>query len=260
MIPVIILAIDTTSEWGGAGIFRDAECVASAPHQGPADYSISLFRDVDSLLEQAGVSLNDIDLFAASNGPGAFTGIRVGLAAVQGWSHALEKPWRGISIFEAMVEESRTAMRYALPILDARRGELYAGLFERAVSGPALRFERSGDAALLKPEQVAPFLEQSIGEGRGSSSEGSADCTVIAREGDAAASALQELISPSCGWKAVAPFLVPAISRLALRATKEGRPVLPEETTACYIRRTDAELHLSERASRAASSIKSKAG
>lgn len=252
MILVIILAIDTTSEWGGAGIFRDAECLAAAPHQGPADYSVSLFRDVDDLLEQADVSLGDIDLFAASNGPGAFTGIRVGLAAVQGWSHALEKPWRGVSIFEAMVEESRAATRYALPILDARRGELYAGLFERAASGPALRFERSGSAALLKPEQVTPFLENSLGAG-GPNCEGSAGCTVIAREGDAAASALQELIPPSCGWKAIAPFLVPAISRLALRATKEGRPVLPEETTACYIRRTDAELHLSERASKASS-------
>ncbi|HEV2499437.1 MAG TPA: tRNA (adenosine(37)-N6)-threonylcarbamoyltransferase complex dimerization subunit type 1 TsaB [Terriglobia bacterium] len=259
MILVIILAIDTTSEWGGAGIFRDVECVAAIPHQGPADYSVSLFRDVDGLLEQAGVSLGDIDLFAASNGPGAFTGIRVGLAAVQGWSHALEKPWRGISIFEAMVEASCTVMRYALPILDARRGELYAGLFERAVSGPALRFERSGNAALLKPEQVTPFLENSLGAGCGPKSEGSECCTVIAREGDVAAIAIQELIPPSCGWKAIAPFLVPAISRLALRATKEGRPVLPEETTACYIRRTDAELHLSERASRA-SSIKPEAG
>ncbi|MGH9345194.1 MAG: tRNA (adenosine(37)-N6)-threonylcarbamoyltransferase complex dimerization subunit type 1 TsaB [Terriglobia bacterium] len=257
---MLILALDTTSEWGGAGIFRDDECVATARHQGPTDYSVSLFQDVDGLLEQAGISLGNIDLFAASNGPGSFTGIRVGLAAVRGWAQALEKTWRGVSILEAMVEESRAGTFYALPVLDARRGELYGGLYERAVpgapDGPSkkdpsgtaadVRFALLGEGALLKPVQVAPFLENSLGAGN---AQGGVGCTVIARENDVAARDLQQLVHPPFEWKTITPFLVPSIARLAFRAVKDGRPVLPEEATACYIRRTDAELHLNEHAS-----------
>ena len=136
---------DTTSTWGGAGIFRDAECLATIPHQGPPDYSVSLFQDVDDLLERAGIRLCDIDLFAAANGPGSFTGIRVGLAAAQGWSDALERSLRGDSILEAMTAEAET--RFALPILDARRGEFYAGWFERAHPGPEIASYRD----LMRP-------------------------------------------------------------------------------------------------------------
>ncbi|MGH9351241.1 MAG: tRNA (adenosine(37)-N6)-threonylcarbamoyltransferase complex dimerization subunit type 1 TsaB [Terriglobia bacterium] len=256
---MLILSLDTTSEWGGAGIFRDVECLATTRHQGPPDYAVSLFQDVDGLLEQASISLGDIDLFAASNGPGSFTGIRVGLAAVQGWAHALGKPSCGVSILEAMAEEARAATPYVLPILDARRGEFYAGLFERAApgtpvapageqpptTGAAFRFSLLGEGALLKLERVAPFWE--AGAALGAQSE---SCTVVARENDVAASALQRWITPSFEWKAITPFLVPSIARVAFRAVQEGRP---QEVTACYIRRTDAELHLNERASGAPS-------
>ncbi|MGH9378642.1 MAG: tRNA (adenosine(37)-N6)-threonylcarbamoyltransferase complex dimerization subunit type 1 TsaB [Terriglobia bacterium] len=252
---MLILALDTTSQWGGAGIFRDTECLATIPHQGPPDYSVSLFQDVDDLLERAGVSLSDIDLLAAANGPGSFTGIRVGLAAAQGWADALKKPWRGVSILEAMTEAAET--RFALPVLDARRGEFYAGWFECALPGretaekpsaprAAFRFVLSGEGALLKPERVAPFLEAHLESGATEQVQvaQAESCTVIAREDDVAASALQRIIPPSFKWKTITSFLVPSIARLAFLAALEGRPALPQEVTACYIRRTDAELHL----------------
>src|SRR5579875_627579 len=75
---MLILAFDTTSEWGGAGIFRDKECLGSAAHNGPANYSVSLFQEVERLLKESGRNLEQIDLFAAAKGPGSFTGIRVG--------------------------------------------------------------------------------------------------------------------------------------------------------------------------------------
>lgn len=251
---MIILALDTTSEWGGVGLFRDEEYLALLPaqetvlRQGRIDYSVSLFGDVDDALKQAGFSLETIDLFAASSGPGAFTGIRVGLAAVQGWADALHKPWRGVTILDAMVEASGAETPYALPVLDARRGDLYAGLFKRPVSD-APQFSPVDEGILLKPEQVPSFLRSAAGE-KGNENSG---CTVITREEDAAALAIKGLIQPPNTWKTIAPFLVPAIARLAFRATAEGLPPRPEETTAFYIRRTDAELHLNERAHSTAS-------
>lgn len=260
---MIILALDTTSEWGGVGVFRDEECLFIAPAQetalcqGHIDYSVSLFRDADEALKQTRLSLKEVDLFAASSGPGAFTGIRVGLAAVQGWADALQRPWRGVTILEAMVESAGAGTPYALPVLDARRGDLYAGLFKRApdslhasngcavpVSVLPLRFIPTHEGALLKPGWVIPFLRNATCADGGKSG----GCTVISRENDAAAGAIETLVSPPYLWKTVAPCLVPAIARLAFRAAAEGRPARPEETTAFYIRRTDAELHLNERA------------
>lgn len=259
---MIILALDTTSEWGGVGLFRDEECLALLPsqetarRQGQIDYSVSLFRDTDDLLRQLNISLNEVDLFAAASGPGAFTGIRVGLAAVQGWADALQKPWRGVTVLDAMVDAACAKTRYAMPVLDARRGDLYAGLFKRAASSAQIspgssatlsapRFSPMDEGLLLKPEHVMPFLRKKI------SDECERDgCTIVAREGDAAVLAVEELIQPPNQWKTIAPCLIPAIARLAFRAASEGRPARPEEITAFYIRRTDAELHLNERASR----------
>jgi len=236
---MLILAFDTTSEWGGAAIFNGEQRLAQARHEGPSNYSISLFEVVNGLADQAGVELREIDLFAAASGPGSFTGIRVGLAAAQGWSHAFEKPWRGVSVFEAMVEESATETNWTIALLDARRGEFYAGLFRRsAPSGAGLQnqFEAQGDGRILKPDHLRSILASHVPEGE--------LVTCIAREEDAAAGALEPFAPSSCRWRKVSGFLVPAIARLALRAAQHRRAPSVTDLSAYYVRRTDAELNL----------------
>ncbi len=128
---VLVLAFDTTSEHGGAAIYRDRECLACARNLGSANYSVTLFQMVEGLLAQLNLGLRDIELFAVATGPGSFTGIRVGLAAAQGWAQAFGRPVRGVSVLEAMVEEARPEAVWAAPVLDARRGEFFVGLFRR---------------------------------------------------------------------------------------------------------------------------------
>ena len=135
---MLILAFDTTSEKGGVGIFRDTECLASVPNEGPANrYSITLFEMVEQALAQAHLELREIDLYAAANGPGSFTGIRVGLAAARAWGKAFDRRVRGVSVLEAMVNKVRLTSDWAFPILDARRGEFFLGGFRRKPSGTA---------------------------------------------------------------------------------------------------------------------------
>jgi len=78
---MLILSFDTTNEHGGVGIYRDTECLAEMANPGGTNYSVSLFDMVDRMLAEARLQLGDIDLLAVANGPGSFTGIRVGLAA-----------------------------------------------------------------------------------------------------------------------------------------------------------------------------------
>lgn len=242
---MLVLAIDTTSEGGGAGIFRDEECLASVRNEGSANYSVALFQIVEKLLQETRLHLREIDLFAAANGPGSFTGIRVGLAAAQGWSNALNKPVRGIPVLNAMLEEANPAADYAAPILDARRGEFYAGWFERNAGKfkPAVGREEDESALraeglVMKPERLLRFFQAQLPERK--------TLACIARQSDAQARALQSLFPLSFRWLWINGYLVPAIARLAIRAQQESRPVSSLELSACYVRRSDAELHWKE--------------
>ncbi|MDE3181030.1 MAG: tRNA (adenosine(37)-N6)-threonylcarbamoyltransferase complex dimerization subunit type 1 TsaB [Acidobacteriota bacterium] len=236
-----ILAIDTTGDWGGAAIFQDDACLASVGQQGFQNYSVTLFESVNSVLAAARLNLNEIDLFAAANGPGSFTGIRVGLAAVQGWARAFSKPARGVSILEAMAETAAAPL--TLSILDARRGEFYARLFRLQDDGSndapgsrgAQRLAPLSEGVILKPEGVLPFLHsQGYQEG---------DCTGVARENDLHACALAQSLADILRWRIVSASLFPAIARLAAASAGEKIAPLPEDLTAYYIRRPDAEIN-----------------
>ncbi len=104
---MLVLAFDTTSERGGAAIYRDSEPLAAVLNEEKPNYSVTLFQMVERLLERTRLSLQDMELFAVANGPGSFTGIRVGLAAAQAWSKATGRPARGVSVLEALVTEAR---------------------------------------------------------------------------------------------------------------------------------------------------------
>lgn len=231
---MLILAFDTTQECGGAGIFRDSECVASAPHAGPPDYSVTLFQEVHSVLEKANVQFGDIELYACVNGPGSFTGIRIGIAAAQGWGSTFRRPMRGVSLLEAMVEEAHPETGLAAAIIDAQRGEFYAALFRRVHTGDGSRsggFDCVSDGLLLKSEELARFLQSNASEG----------LTCVAREQDSAACGLQQSFLSSYRWQNVKGYLLPAIVRVAIRSYEEKRPPAMNELYAEYIRRPDAE-------------------
>ncbi|MGH9470439.1 MAG: tRNA (adenosine(37)-N6)-threonylcarbamoyltransferase complex dimerization subunit type 1 TsaB [Terriglobia bacterium] len=242
---MLILAFDTTSPWGGAAIFQGEQCLASIRHEGPGDYSVSLFQAVEEMLNETGLSLRQIDLFATANGPGSFTGIRVGLAAAQGWSAAFGKPARGIGVLDAMIEEAGACEDYAAPVLDARRDQFYAEwrpspALARSEAAPAEGGPQRASgckpaAVVMGKEQLSDYLQAQLPPGR--------TLACIARREDARCRELAALCPLVFRWHWVDGFLVPAIARLALRAEFESRPVSPEELSAFYIRRSEAELH-----------------
>jgi tRNA threonylcarbamoyladenosine biosynthesis protein TsaB len=272
---MLVLALDTTSEKGGVAIYRDGECLATVENQGPANiYSISLFQMVAQALEGAGIQpsptggtamghlgqdavghpsaheaplgdLSEIDLFAVANGPGSFTGIRVGTAAVQACARAFGRPVRGVSVLEAMVEEASPDSEWAVPILDARRAEFFLGCFRRAEPEGANRGERQpavyqseDEGWVLRPGDLRDFLRERLTEG--------AEVTCLVRESDGAALALRASLPKSYGWRTVAGTLLRAIARLGLKAHQKGMTQQPGDLHACYIRRPDAELNWRE--------------
>jgi tRNA threonylcarbamoyladenosine biosynthesis protein TsaB len=231
---MLILAFNTTDEHGGAAIYRDANCLAVVANESSASYSITLFQMVDALLGQTQLSFRDIELFAVAHGPGSFTGIRVGVAAAKAWGTAFSRQVCGISVLEAMVEEARPDTRLALCLLDARRGEFFVSLFERADSTGI--FLPRGEALLMKPNAAVRFLQQAAGTRAAPQA-----LACIARQHDMAAQALAGEW-PQFHWRRVQGSLVDGIARCALRVYRQGVRQSPAELNACYIRRTDAEM------------------
>jgi tRNA threonylcarbamoyladenosine biosynthesis protein TsaB len=235
---MLVLALNTTDEHGGVAIYRDSHCLAAAANESSASYSITLFQMVDDLLRRARLRLHDLELFAVAHGPGSFTGIRIGVAAAQAWGTVFSRPVRGISVLEAMVEEAEPDTLLAVPILDARRGEFFLTLFERA--DPAgIPLPRS-EGLLLKPDAVARFLQQAAG-----TAEPFQTLTCIARQHDAAVRLLCH-DWPQFRWRNIPGPLVHGIARCALRAAQRGTLQSPAELDAYYIRRTDAEMKWQE--------------
>lgn len=260
---MLVLAFDTTNEKGGVGIYRDSECLACVANEGPANiYSVSLFQMVDRALEQArarhpdlsttegrvaGIGaapprgLRDCDLFAVANGPGSFTGIRVGVAAAQAWGKAFGRPIRGVSVLEAMVEEARPQADWAVPILDARRGEFFLQCFRPGPqkSGPGSNpFEPEGEGWVLKASSLTAWFEERL--------PAAATVTCLAREHDRVTLGLRQSLSQSFQWESIPGTLVGAIARLALEAERRGIPQPISSLDAYYIRRPDAELNWRE--------------
>jgi tRNA threonylcarbamoyladenosine biosynthesis protein TsaB len=243
MAVMLILAIDTTSEEGGVGIFRDAECLALAPNQGQANqYSITLFELVEKALAHAHLELREIELYAAANGPGSFTGIRVGLAAAMAWGKAFNRPVRGVSVLEAMLCEACPSSDWAFPIMDARRGEFFLASFQRkAPEVPAetqQHFAPSDEAWLFKPESLRAFIEERIASGM--------SATYLVRANDKPASDLQANLPASLKWHQVEGVLLNSIAEIARREEQSGQSHPAAKLDAYYLRRPDAEVNWKE--------------
>jgi tRNA threonylcarbamoyl adenosine modification protein YeaZ len=237
---MLILAFDTTSEEGGVGVFRETECLALIPNDGQANqYSITLFEMVEKALAQAGLKLLEIDLYAVANGPGSFTGIRVGLAAALAWGKAFERPIRGVSVLEAMVSKARITTDWVFPIMDARRGEFFLASFRRKLSEvpgeSRLDYEPADGGWLFKPESLRAFVEERLTSG--------ASATCLARAHDHAAVDLRASLPTSMNWQHVEGVLVESIAGLARNEEQSRRPCPEAKLDAYYLRRPDAEVN-----------------
>jgi tRNA threonylcarbamoyladenosine biosynthesis protein TsaB len=124
---MIVLAIDSSTEYGGVALWRDGDVRERIVHA-PDGFAHVVFGELEALLAECGAELRDVDAFAAASGPGSFTGVRVALSAAKGFAEAFEKPLFAVSNLQAMAMGGSAALR--APLLDARRGEVYGAVYD----------------------------------------------------------------------------------------------------------------------------------
>ncbi len=135
---MFILAIDTTTPSGSVALLEDRTLLGEANVESAATHSARLFRSIDFLLGAFGKDVQDLDAFAVAAGPGSFTGIRIGVGAAKALAFASGKPVAPVSTLLALAAKlAADGARLVCPLLDAKREEIYAGLFEAREGGLA---------------------------------------------------------------------------------------------------------------------------
>lgn len=129
---MLILAMESSAKSASAALVRDGALLAQSFSCSGLTHSRTLLPMAEGVLDAAGVKIADVDCLAVAQGPGSFTGIRIGVSAVKGLAWAAEKPAVGVSTLEAMAYHGLAAGEGALVCccMDARRAQIYNALFE----------------------------------------------------------------------------------------------------------------------------------
>jgi tRNA threonylcarbamoyladenosine biosynthesis protein TsaB len=228
---VLILALDTSSPAGSLAVLRDEKIIGVISTWTEETYSSRMFRHLEFLLRELRLDLNQFDLFAVASGPGSFTGLRVGLAAVKGWAEVYNKPAAGVSALEAVAAQAHSTAPLLMPVLDAYRGEIYFGFYRRQGSGLALEGE---ECVMTRAEFVEEVRAQA----------GRAEVTIVTPVLEVISKEISQIENFSGSVERVSTVLAPLIGQLGYRLAQRGQLSDALSLDANYVRRTDAEVHL----------------
>jgi tRNA threonylcarbamoyladenosine biosynthesis protein TsaB len=231
---VIILALDTTTRGGSVAVADGDRVLALVSGDPSLTHGERLPGEMARALDQASVTRERIDLLAVATGPGAFTGLRIGLAAMQGLAMTLNKPVVGISALDALAEQLATAdVDLVVPWMDAQRGDVFATLIDGRSRATIETAAAAAPKALLEAwsSQLARRSAIFIGDAT------ARDAALIIQAGGGA-------------WETRAPApLATQIARLGLRRAELGHAGPPHALEPIYVRRPDAEIERERRSS-----------
>jgi tRNA threonylcarbamoyladenosine biosynthesis protein TsaB len=222
---MVFLSTDTSGRQGSIALARGGasgacQIIEVAPLAG-GTFSAQLVPHIATLLAKHEFTKHDIGAFAVASGPGSFTGLRVGLAAIKGLAEILLKPIATVSLLEAVAVTAGMPGK-TLAILDAGRSEVYAGEYDVTGESAQVVSER-----LVKREDLFAQMRQSAPQ------------SSLATSDKLLAEAAQ---SAGLSVSLVEPVDAGTIARLGWRKIQQGQTVSPEQLEANYIRRTDAEI------------------
>jgi tRNA threonylcarbamoyladenosine biosynthesis protein TsaB len=244
----VILALETATMGGSVFVGRGPVELAAVSGDPQVSQSSSLLNDINTVLEVAGVTLQEVDLFACTSGPGSFTGLRIGIATLKALAATLVRPCAGIPTLQAIAHSGGVSTA-TVALLPAGRGELFAQMF--SVSGyqkvteidspahlsPKRLVERYGgqmDLIWAGPgaHQQREFLEDTANQ-LGIAFEDAIDYSDLTRgkQGNV--------------WRLAPgePNLARHAAALALRLFDHGKVQSAETIQAIYVRPSDAELN-----------------
>ncbi|OUM85556.1 MAG: tRNA N6-adenosine(37)-N6-threonylcarbamoyltransferase complex dimerization subunit TsaB [Bacillus thermozeamaize] len=144
-----ILAMDTSTLVMGVAILDETHLLGEVITNQKKNHSVRLMPTVDSLLRSLGVGPGDLQMIAVAMGPGSYTGVRIGVTSAKMMAWALKIPLVGVSTLMGMAASLGPVDGWICPLIDARRGRVYTGLYRR----------EGGRLRLVQKEMVVPWKE-----------------------------------------------------------------------------------------------------
>lgn len=238
---MLILAIDTSGRQGSVALARgdekSFELIQSVQIQG-GTFSAELVPQIAELLAAHNFKKEQIDAFAAASGPGSFTGLRVGLAAIKALAEILEKPIAAVSMLEAVAATQSDyrnqeavwqgdAEAKVAAVLDAGRGELYVGEYSFGRPLPVMAEEK-----VVRPQELAQMIEQRRQR-----------LALVTPDKHIVEQIKKLLRDPQVLWARCIEHPGSAgVARLGIAKVLAGKTVGVDELDANYVRRSDAEI------------------
>ncbi|HSE37894.1 MAG TPA: tRNA (adenosine(37)-N6)-threonylcarbamoyltransferase complex dimerization subunit type 1 TsaB [Blastocatellia bacterium] len=228
----LILAVDTSSKATSLAVAQGATLLRSIRELPDQKRSETLWGEIKVALAELGLTISDVDLFAVCTGPGGFTGLRVGMAAVMGFSAATNKPLFGVTSLEATAFTARPAL--VLAIVNAYKSEVYSQLF--SFDGDGVPVARN-DPMVSTPEDA---IERVADERH----------VVFACNGvEAVAQDIERIVASSGDGtftlKQSERGLAEAVARVGFLKVARGETQTAASLKALYVRPSEAEIKLS---------------
>ena len=155
----LVLALDASHMKGSVAVTRGPEPLCEILFDASDTHSATLMPAVERCLEAARADIRDIDLFVTVIGPGSFTGLRIGLATVKGFAAVRRRPVAAVGSLELLAAAAPYVCQLVVPMVDARRGEVYAAMYSTSRGRP----EEIVSPFAASPGDVGRLIQERFG-------------------------------------------------------------------------------------------------
>lgn len=226
-----ILAIESSAKAACVAVCDDNKLIAQYFQNAGLTHSRTLLKMAEDVLADLNMTMTDIELVAVASGPGSFTGVRIGVSAAIGLAWGADIPVCGVSSLEAMAHHIDEPNTIICPVMDARRGQVYTGLFEYHDG----RIRRLGPDRAISATELA---EEAVSSGR-----------IYTLLGDGAQLCFEAFVQTGAGCRLASPLLRLQTAWGVACACVYGEKIPPQELTPTYLRVSQAERERLEKAS-----------
>lgn len=241
----LILSLETATRAGSIAVTRGETLLASRAGDAAVSHSSYLLQSVSDVLEESGITLREIDLFAAAVGPGSFTGLRIGLATVKSFAATLMRSCVGVPSLYAVAHAAGESAR-TLALLPAGRGEVYAQLLTVDPAGDVNPLDAPAHLTPHKLLEKVRTMRSLKWAGEGARVHAEAIQAQALAEGflfvdESQSSQIERGSHQRWTLAASTPVLAADVARLALLRARFAGGVPPHQMRAIYVRLSDAE-------------------
>ena len=226
-----VLGIDTSTSCGAVGLIDDEQVLSDTLLNIPVTHSERLLGAIEFSLREARCSIEDVEGWAISLGPGSFTGLRIGVSTVKGLAFATGKPVAGMGTLDVLASQVSPTPYPICPILDARKKEVYSAFYRYGEGGVLLR---QSEDQVLRPEDLVKRINGQ---------------TILIGDGVRTYRDLLLRSLPSLAIFPAAPLHIPhgsMVAKLGFELLKKGDHLNVSTFSPIYIRPSEAEVKWQE--------------